>query len=386
MNLPAGGNILVPSSNLHICITSSHPIDAAAFRLFENNKVDGDDDMVFYGQPCDAENSICLTQNGSKTAFAVSLTKLKPQVQKIAFTINCDAGKKLSSLNNLTIQVNHQNTSIAEGVVELSDRQEAALILGELYRYKEGWKFRFIAQGFNGGLKPLAEHFGIEVADERKTAPDENRMSSSAASDRQVVLDKVCLTKDKPMISLAKRSDFGKININLNWSLGNQPTNKLSKIFKRKNIDLDLGAFVELQDGSKTVVQALGETFGHYDEMPFVQLSGDDRSGEVADGEWLYVNGAHWKNIRQILIYAFIYDGVPNWNETDATVTLYIPRHPPIETRLIGGDYKYPMCAIAQLVNVDGTIKVERINRYFYGHSDMDNAFGWGFRWQAGTK
>jgi tellurite resistance protein TerA len=50
--------------------------------------------------------------------------------------------------------------------VELTGRQEAALILGEFYRRNAEWKFRFIAQGFNGGLKPLAEHFGVNVSDE----------------------------------------------------------------------------------------------------------------------------------------------------------------------------------------------------------------------------
>ncbi|PVF11494.1 tellurium resistance protein, partial [Yersinia pestis] len=44
------------------------------------------------------------------------------------------------------------------------------------------------------------------------------------------------------------------------------------------------------------------------------------------------------------------------------------------------------MCAVARLVNESGNIKVERINRYFSGHKEMDEAFGWGFRWKAGSK
>ena len=390
MNLQPGANTLVPTEELHICITSAQPVDTSAFRLFENNKVHGDDDMVFYGQTCNAENSIRLSQNGSRAVFAVSLAKLQPEVQKVAFTISCDAGKTISSLQNLTIQVNHQDTNIADGSVDLFGRQEAALILGELYRYKDSWKFRFIAQGFNGGLKPLAEYFGVEVADEQETENPENQStnqsSSSSVLDSQIVLNKVCLTKEKPTISLAKRQDFGKIYINLNWNLNNQSSGGFIKRFGRKRIDLDIGAFVELQDGNKFVIQALGGMFGNYDRVPFVELSDDDRSGDVVDGEWLYINGAKWKNIHQILIYAFIYEGVPNWNKTDGIVTLHIPEHPPIETRLTGGDDEYPMCAIARLINTNGTIKVERTNRYFYSQSDMDEAFDWGFLWKAGKK
>ena len=44
------------------------------------------------------------------------------------------------------------------------------------------------------------------------------------------------------------------------------------------------------------------------------------------------------------------------------------------------------MCAIARLINDGGSIRVERINRYFPGHREMDQAFGWGFRWTAGSQ
>ena len=48
-------------------------------------------------------------------------------------------------------------------------------------------------------------------------------------------------------------------------------------MFGSKGIDLDLGAFVELQDGYKSVIQALGNAFGDYRDEPYVQLKGDDR-------------------------------------------------------------------------------------------------------------
>ena len=44
------------------------------------------------------------------------------------------------------------------------------------------------------------------------------------------------------------------------------------------------------------------------------------------------------------------------------------------------------MCAVARLLNRDGQMQVERLNRYFASHSDMDRAYGWGFQWRAGSK
>lgn len=77
------------------------------------------------------------------------------------------------------------------------------------------------------------------------------------------------LTKEKPAISLAKKDNFGEIRINLNWHRGSNSGGLLGGMFgSNKAIDLDLGAFVELQGGYKSVVQALGNAFGNYHHEP----------------------------------------------------------------------------------------------------------------------
>lgn len=162
----------------------------------------------------------------------------------------------------------------------------------------------------------------------------------------------------------------------------------MSGVFGNRNegIDLDLGAFVETADGDRHVVQALGDGFGSYSYEPFVELQADDRTGDSVDGEWVFINGDQWQHIREVLVYTFIYEGVPSWENTDGIVTINMPDQPPIETHLTEGSSRKNMCAIARLVNDNGKIKVERINRYFTGHKEMDDAFGWGFRWKAGSK
>ena len=67
-------------------------------------------------------------------AFSPLTVPLKPDVQKVAFTVTCDGSHTVSSLNHLSIQIESGNTSLISGQVELSGRQEAALILGEVYR------------------------------------------------------------------------------------------------------------------------------------------------------------------------------------------------------------------------------------------------------------
>lgn len=387
MTMTPGSNAPVPSQILTVRVLAGVPVDASSFRLYASGKVQGDPDMVFYGQPTNDDGSVKLSGAGTDTVFTVDINRLKPEVQKLAFSATCEGSMTLSSLQRLTIQIEVNGTVLLSGDVNVSGRQEAALILGELYRRNAEWKFRFIAQGFNGGLQPLAEHFGVDIATPTST-PTPASAPKPAPAPTKINLSKVSLTKDKPTISLAKRDNYGEIRINLNW---NQARTESGGMFggmfgKSKGIDLDLGAFVELQDGSKGVIQALGGTFGRLNSQPFVELQGDDRTGQATEGEWLHINGREWKNIRQVLIYAFIYEGVASWDKTDGVVTLHIPEQPPIETRLTEGSNRHNMCAIARLVNENGTIKVERINQFFSGHKDMDNALGWGFRWSAGSK
>ncbi|PHM73242.1 TerD family protein [Xenorhabdus kozodoii] len=386
MNLTPGGNAPIASQTLTVRVLSGSAVDVSAFRLYADGKVKGDPDMVFYGQPVNDDNTLRLTGGNMNTSFCVNLPALGQDVQKVAFTATCDGHQTIANLRHLSIQVELNNRVILQGNVEVQGRPETALILGELYRRNGEWKFRFIAQGFNGGLKPLAEHFGVNIIDDAPTATP--APVSATPAPHTVNLSKVSLTKEKPTISLSKRDNYGEIRINLNWGQTSSASKGiLQGMFgANKNVDLDLGAFVRLQDGDKDAIQALGNRFGNYRYEPYVELQGDDRTGQVRDGEWLHINGFEWKNIREVLIYAFIYEGVPSWDKTDGVVTLYVPDQPPIETRMTEGNNHKGMCAIARLVNENGAIKVERINQYFNGHKEMDRAFGWGFNWTSGRK
>ncbi|MBF0177749.1 MAG: TerD family protein, partial [Magnetococcales bacterium] len=201
-----------------------------------------------------------------------------------------------------------------------------------------------------------------------------------------VNLSKVTLEKRGASVSLEKKSaGFGQIRINLNWSRA-APVSRGFFSRQAKGIDLDLGCFVELNDGLKTAIQALGNRFGSLTEPPFIQLSGDDRTGANEGGENMLIDGNKWSRIKKVLIYAFIYEGAPNWNATDGVVTVYIQNEPPLEVRLTHGRDHCAMCAIAVLENVQGAIKVTKLAEYFRGQSDMDQAYGWGFQWRAGNK
>ncbi|MDT4994083.1 MAG: tellurite resistance protein TerA [Actinoplanes sp.] len=93
------------------------------------------------------------------------------------------------------------------------------------------------------------------------------------------------------------------------------------------------------------------------------------------------------RHVRRVLVFAFIYEGVPSWAAAGGVVTLFPVEGPQIEVRLDEPDERSMMCAIALLENVNGELVVRREVRYIEGgHQALDNAYGWGMRWAAGRK
>jgi tellurite resistance protein TerA len=206
-----------------------------------------------------------------------------------------------------------------------------------------------------------------------------------------VSLSKVTLTKASPSVSLTKRgATGGQLRVNLQWTSG---ATQKKGLFGRLTgggggIDLDLACLWEFSDGSKGVVQALGNAFqAPYQGAPIIRLDGDDRSGSVASGENMFIDLSRVNEIRRILVFAFIYEGVPNWASADGVVTLYPAQGPEIEVRLDEADTGAPTCVIALLENKGGELTVRREVRYIRGgQADVDAAYGWGMKWAPGRK
>ena len=411
MNQPqqliAGANAPLPTDNISVRILSQNAIDCAAYRLTTDGKVRGDGDMIFYGQKRSDDGNVSFRGHDSDGFFDINLPAQPANIEKIALAFS--SAQTLAQVGDVDIQVLQGSQVLMTCQLSSTGRNEKAIILVECYRRQGSWKFRFIAQGFNGGLKPLSEHFGVEIADDAPATQNQAQPintqkagNTSQASTPPPIpatpsinLSKITLTKNQSSINLKKRDDFGKISVNLDWNQRSESKKAAPKkgllgdLFKQhqsSGIDLDVGAMIHLKNGEKTLIQALGNRFGSLQSAPYVCLRADDRTGQVSGGEWLDINGKQWSQIEEVFIFAFIYEGAPNWEKTDGVVTIHVPDQSPIETRLTEGAGNLPMCAIARLVNQQGSINVERINQYFKGHQEMDKAFNWGFSWKRGRK
>ena len=203
---------------------------------------------------------------------------------------------------------------------------------------------------------------------------------------------------DSHRIDLTKRSGSnlnGEIIINLDWSKGKSG---FLGMFK-KDIDLDLGCFYEMRDGTKMLIDGVQFSHGRggnrdqqtrqgcYTKAPYIWHNGDDRGGSAQSGENISINPDHITDIKRIIVYTFIYDGVARWNETDAVVKVEVPGAETVEVKMGQQNSDKKFCAIAQLdFNGDNSITVKKLVTFHNGHKDCDRTYGWGFNYSPGSK
>ncbi|MFB2119810.1 stress protein [Parapedobacter sp. 2B3] len=212
-------------------------------------------------------------------------------------------------------------------------------------------------------------------------------------------LQKITLEKqgDTHFIDLSKKESFTQeIIINLNWSKGSKK-GFLASLFNQ-DIDLDLGCFYELNNGEKTVIDGLQFSKGHggpknkltrqgrYTAIPWIWHTGDDRGAGSGSGENIIVNPQGIKDIKRMVIYCFIYDGVAKWQETNAVVTVKVPGNPDIEVEMGKQRSYYKFCAIAEVLFTPSSIGVKKLVTFHDSHADCDKKYDWGMRWTAGSK
>lgn len=150
-------------------------LDASIFMVDINNKT-AEEDFIFYnnlssrcgGVKLKADHGTGLLE-GFDEMVQLDLDKIPPHIQKLAFTVTIDQADE-----------RRQNFSlVSNGYFRIIDGQrkmeilnyrfneqlsiETAIVIAEIYRYKNEWKINAIGSGFKGGLQALCENYGIET-------------------------------------------------------------------------------------------------------------------------------------------------------------------------------------------------------------------------------
>ena len=365
--------------DVEMSISGPGVYDFCCFGVDSNDKLSDDRYMIFYNQTSSPQNEISFRSAGNSAFFSINLSRLPANIQKLVFTVSIDGNSTMGNISAHELCVKQNGSSLLNLRLKGSDfNQEKAIISVEIYR-KDTWRINAVARGFNGGLRDLLKSYGGEEVANPNNAPAPTQHNDPVPPPQQQPMpQKVNLQKGQKVNLVKGSNGLGEILINLNWR---QPTGLFSR-----PIDLDLGCLYELKDGSKGTVQALGNAFGSLTSRPYIALDGDDRSGASQNGENLRINGQMVSKIKRILVYTFIYEGTADWRGADGVVTVKCPGSPEIVVRMDDYGSNLPMCAIAMLENINDTLSVEKIVRFFKGHKYMDQAYYWGLRWVAGRK
>ena len=151
--LIAGANAPLPNGVISIRILSQNSVDCAAYCLTTEGKVRGDGDMIFYGQKSSADGSVSFRGHDSDGFFDINLSAQPSTIEKIALAFSSD--QTLAQIGDVDIQVMQGSQLLMTCQLSSTGRNEKAIILAECYRRQGSWKFRFIAQGFNGGAQAV---------------------------------------------------------------------------------------------------------------------------------------------------------------------------------------------------------------------------------------
>ncbi|MFE5031409.1 TerD family protein [Streptomyces sp. NPDC056683] len=178
---------LTAGTDLYVGVQISGPgltFDISCFGLDADERLSDDRYFVFFNQPKSPEESIQLlgTQAGDTESFRVTLDRIPPQIQKLAFTATIDGAGQMSQVAPGYIRIVAGGEEVARYSFNGSEfSTERAVMLGDFY-LKDVWRFAAVGQGFDGGLEALLKNFGGEVLEEEAPAAPEPQQPQTGSA------------------------------------------------------------------------------------------------------------------------------------------------------------------------------------------------------------
>lgn len=155
---------------------SSFDLDASVFMTKSNGKVGNDGDFIFYGNLAHSTKSVVHTGDnrtgegeGDDEVIKVKLNEIPSDYTNLVVVVTIyDAQTRLQNfgmVNNAYIRIVDEETNEELLRYDLSEdfSTETALVVAEIYKHNEEWKFKAVGSGYNGGLQALCSQYGIDA-------------------------------------------------------------------------------------------------------------------------------------------------------------------------------------------------------------------------------
>ena len=151
-------------------------LDASAFLVGENGKVQNDLDFIFYNNLQGGNGSVVHTGDnrtgegeGDDEQIKIDFSKVPNHLHKIAITVTIhDALQRkqnFGQVSNAFVRVVNEETNQEVLRYDLAEdfSVETAIVVCEIYRHNGEWRFSAVGSGFEGGLSSLCKNYGLQV-------------------------------------------------------------------------------------------------------------------------------------------------------------------------------------------------------------------------------
>ena len=156
-------------------------LDASAFLLGENGKLQNDEDFIFYNNLESRNKAVVHTGDnrtgegdGDDEVIMIDFSKIPSDVKKIAICVtihNAEAqGLNFGQVSNAYIRIAKladEFDTVGEPVLKFDLEEEfsieTGLVVAEIYQKNGEWKFNAVAAGYQGGLEAIVRSFGGNV-------------------------------------------------------------------------------------------------------------------------------------------------------------------------------------------------------------------------------
>lgn len=146
-------------------------LDGSAFMLDGRNKVIDDNWFIFYGSPQSPDNSLHYKayENGNGAEMSINISRINTNVQKIVMSVTIyeafEKNLNFGMIENVSVRIaeSSKNTEIAHFDITDCYSSITALVVGELYRYNNEWKFNAVGSGVQRDLAGFCGMYGVNL-------------------------------------------------------------------------------------------------------------------------------------------------------------------------------------------------------------------------------
>jgi tellurium resistance protein TerD len=151
-------------------------LDASAFLVDANDRCTNDLDFIFYNNLQHPSGAVVHTGDnrtgegdGDDEQLIIDFSKIPANVHKIGITVTIhDADHRhqnFGQVSNAFVRLVDESTNQELLRFDLGEdfSVETAVVVCELYRHGQDWKFNAIGSGFSGGLGSLCRNYGLQV-------------------------------------------------------------------------------------------------------------------------------------------------------------------------------------------------------------------------------